>query len=74
MAILVDLYLPIMENTTLLQFSSLTDLATFVKTVHPDTYLVNTMKLTLLAALTGFEVAIAIEQYKGEVLVQKAEA
>lgn len=74
MAILVNIYLPIMENTTLLQFSNLTDLATFIKTVHPDTYLVNTMKLTLLAALTGFEVAIAVEQYNGEVIMQKAEA
>jgi hypothetical protein len=32
------------------------------------------MKLTLLAVLTSFEVAIAVEQYNGEVIIQKVEA
>jgi hypothetical protein len=63
-----------MKNTTLLQFSNLTELATYIKTVHPDTYLINTMKLTLLASLTAFEVAIAVEQYSAEVVPQKVEA
>jgi len=63
-----------MKNTTLLLFSDLSELGSFIKTVHPDTYLVNTMKLTLLATLTDFEIAVAIEQFRGELVPQKIEA
>ena len=63
-----------MKNTIRLQFSELSELGSFIKTVHPDTYLVNTMKLTLLASLSDFEIAVAIEQFRGEVVPQKVEA
>lgn len=64
---------PGMKYTTLLQFNDLSELGCFIKTVHPDTYLVNTMKLTLLATLSDFEIAVAIEQFRGELVPQKVE-
>jgi hypothetical protein len=63
-----------MQNITLLQFSTLADLATYIKTVHPATYIINTLKLTVLANFSEFEIALAIEQYNGKVVLQKAEA
>jgi len=59
-----------MQNTTLLQFPNLTQLATYIKAVHPDAYIINTLKLTVLASLTEFETAVAVEQY-GATLVEQ---
>jgi hypothetical protein len=63
-----------MQNTTLLQFADLTKLATYIKVVHPDAYIVNTLKLTVLAALTEFEIALAVEQYGGVAVEQNVTA
>ena len=63
-----------MQNTILLQFDNLTNLATFIKAVHPGAYVVNTMRLTVMAAFNAFEVAVALEQYNGVVASQTAEA
>ena len=63
-----------MQNTTLLQFPNLTALATYIKAVHPDAYIINTLKLTVLASLTEFETAVAIEQYGGIFVEQNVPA
>lgn len=63
-----------MQNTTLLQFPGLTELATYIKAVHPDAYIINTLKLTVLASLTEFEIALAVEQYGGMFVEQNVTA
>jgi hypothetical protein len=63
-----------MQNTVLLQFSTLTDLATFIRKVHPAAYIINTMRLTITADLSGFEIAVALEQFGGVVVQQQTEA
>lgn len=60
-----------MQNTILLQFATLTELATYIKVIRPEAYIINTLKLTVLASLTEFEIALALEQY-GSALVDQS--
>jgi hypothetical protein len=51
-----------MSNITL-RFPSLEQLGTFLKTVQPNSYYINTLQLTLSAELTSCEMAAATEQF-----------
>lgn len=55
-----------MKKTTVLKFSSLTDLALFLKTTEPKSYTINTVRLTLTATLTPIEYAEALNTYRAE--------
>lgn len=55
-----------MKNTCVLKFSSLAELANFVKTIQPEGYTINTVKLTLTAPLRPFEHAVALDTYNAE--------
>lgn len=44
------------------------DLASFVKIAKPDSYIIDTTKLTLIAYLTEVQIAIAIEEYQAMLL------
>lgn len=55
-----------MKNTCVLKFSSLSELALFVKTIQPEGYTINTVKLQLTASLSPFEHAVARDTYHAE--------
>ncbi|MDQ3279339.1 MAG: hypothetical protein M3Q06_13505 [Bacteroidota bacterium] len=59
-----------MTGTTVLQFRTLAEMALFIKAFHPDSYVINTQVLTLLAPLSAFQIAVAIEQYSAAVIRQ----
>lgn len=59
-----------MKHTTL-QFTKLPLLAAFLGTVGPESYIVNTQKLTVQARLTVFDLALAIETYQATLLGQE---
>ena len=52
-----------MSNTTL-KFKTLSDLARYSKVINPQEYIINTLQLTLMACLSDFEIAIAMEEYE----------
>lgn len=62
-----------MTGATVLQFKTLAEMAQFIKAIHPNSYVVNTQVLTLLAPLSPFEIAVAIEEFNAAV-IRKAEA
>ncbi len=55
-----------MKKTTVLKFSSLTDLALFLKTVEPKGYIINTVGLTLTATFTPIEYTEALNNFKAK--------
>lgn len=57
-----------MKNTCVLKFSSLSDLALFLRLIQSKGYTVNTVRLTLTANLSPFELSLAIENYNAEEL------
>jgi len=59
-----------MTGATVLQFKTLAEMAQFIKAIHPGSYVVNTQVLTLLAPLSGFEIAVANEAYNAVVIRQ----
>ena len=55
-----------MKNTCVLKFSSLAELAHFAKSIQPEAYTINTVKLTLTGPLSPFERAVALDTYNAE--------
>jgi hypothetical protein len=64
----------VVMKSTILQFNSISDLASYAKTVNPNGYRMNTADLTLSAHLSSLELALAIEQYKAAVVQEKPAA
>lgn len=57
-----------MKEKILLKFYSLASLSQFIKVIKPPTYLTNTIELTVLTALTSFELAVAQENFEAQVI------
>ena len=53
-----------MKKTCVLAFNSLADLAHFLKSIQPESYTINTVRLTIAARLTPFECAVAQDNYR----------
>jgi hypothetical protein len=65
---IVDIYLRMCMTPSRLKFSQLLDLGSYLKIAKPDSYVIDTSKLTMLACLTEWQLAIAIEDYKAILL------
>jgi hypothetical protein len=59
-------------KSTILKFNTLAELASFLKTVYPQGYTINTLQVTLTCKLTSFEIAVAVEQYNAVLLEEMA--
>ncbi|NTS40958.1 hypothetical protein HRG84_08560 [Flavisolibacter sp. BT320] len=55
-----------MKKTSVLKFNSLADLAHFLKTTEPESYTINTVRLTLTATISPLEHAVALTDFNAQ--------